>query len=106
MVLFAVDPGRSFHDVQEVFTEEQPRLAISGWFHRAKQEELSDWSAESIEQVITDCSNFLYLLLRVWHYAQLCIVHHFFSSTALNKYCSMMMLTSVIDCNCVTVCCS
>jgi 2OG-Fe(II) oxygenase superfamily len=62
MVLFAVDPGRSFHDVQEVFTEEQPRLAISGWFHRAKPEELSEWSAESIEQVIvTDCFNLLYL---------------------------------------------
>jgi 2OG-Fe(II) oxygenase superfamily len=63
MVLFAVDPGRSFHDVQEVFTEEQPRLAISGWFHRAKLEELSEWSAESIEQVmVTDYFTKLHLL--------------------------------------------
>ena len=32
MVLFAVQPGRSFHAVQEQLGA-QPRLAISGWFH-------------------------------------------------------------------------
>jgi len=29
----AVQPGKSFHDVEEVYTSESPRLAISGWFH-------------------------------------------------------------------------
>ncbi|KAG5179876.1 Oxoglutarate and iron-dependent oxygenase degradation C-term-domain-containing protein [Tribonema minus] len=48
MVLFAVDPGRSFHD--EVFSEEQPRLSISGWFHGAHDDELKDWSQEIIQQ--------------------------------------------------------
>jgi prolyl 3-hydroxylase /prolyl 3,4-dihydroxylase len=33
MALFTVQPGRSFHAVQEVFTDTKPRLSISGWFH-------------------------------------------------------------------------
>lgn len=33
MALFTVQPGRSFHSVQEVYTDEKPRLSISGWFH-------------------------------------------------------------------------
>jgi prolyl 3-hydroxylase /prolyl 3,4-dihydroxylase len=28
-----VQPGRSFHDVEEVYTSAHQRLAISGWFH-------------------------------------------------------------------------
>jgi len=28
-----VQPGKSFHDVEEVYTSDHPRLAISGWFH-------------------------------------------------------------------------
>jgi len=31
--LVAVQPGKSFHDVEEVYTSEHARLAISGWFH-------------------------------------------------------------------------
>jgi len=31
--MVAVQPGQSFHDVEEVYTSEHPRLAISGWFH-------------------------------------------------------------------------
>lgn len=33
LVLFKVMPGRSFHSIQEVFTNEKPRLSLSGWFH-------------------------------------------------------------------------
>ena len=33
MAIFTVQPGRSFHSVQEVYTDEKPRLSISGWFH-------------------------------------------------------------------------
>jgi Rps23 Pro-64 3,4-dihydroxylase Tpa1-like proline 4-hydroxylase len=33
MVMFAVLPGKSFHDIEEVVTSDNPRLSISGWFH-------------------------------------------------------------------------
>eukprot|EP00892_Ulva_mutabilis_P005320 jgi/Ulvmu1/315/UM001_0319.1 len=33
MALFTVQPGRSFHSVQEVFNPAKPRLSISGWYH-------------------------------------------------------------------------
>ena len=33
MALFEVLPGRSFHSVQETFTDERPRASIQGWFH-------------------------------------------------------------------------
>jgi prolyl 3-hydroxylase /prolyl 3,4-dihydroxylase len=32
IALFPVQPGRSYHSVQEVFSD-KPRLSISGWFH-------------------------------------------------------------------------
>ena len=36
MAFFTVQPGRSFHSVQEVFAEDKPRLSISGWYHAAE----------------------------------------------------------------------
>jgi len=33
MALFAVQPGRSYHSVQEVYAPEKVRLSISGWYH-------------------------------------------------------------------------
>jgi hypothetical protein len=33
MALFTVQPGHSFHAVQEVYASDKPRLSISGWFH-------------------------------------------------------------------------
>eukprot|EP01045_Picozoa_sp_COSAG04_P006455 COSAG04_NODE_317_length_16987_cov_33.718025_13_plen_611_part_00 len=35
MAIFAVQPGRSYHAVQEVYTERSPRLSIQGWYHAA-----------------------------------------------------------------------
>jgi len=35
MAFFTVQPGYSFHAVQEVFAEAKPRLSISGWYHAA-----------------------------------------------------------------------
>ena len=35
MAFFTVQPGRSFHAVQEVFADGKPRLSISGWYHAA-----------------------------------------------------------------------
>ena len=33
MALFTVQPGRSYHSVEEVYTSEKVRLSISGWYH-------------------------------------------------------------------------
>jgi prolyl 3-hydroxylase /prolyl 3,4-dihydroxylase len=30
---FVVQPGRSFHDVEEVFVDGKARMAVSGWYH-------------------------------------------------------------------------
>ncbi|CAN0141118.1 unnamed protein product, partial [Hapterophycus canaliculatus] len=49
MVLFAVQPGRSFHDVQEVYNEHKPRLAVSGWFHGALESEMGDWPGHKFD---------------------------------------------------------
>ena len=35
MAFFTVQPGRSFHAVEEVFADSKLRLSISGWFHAA-----------------------------------------------------------------------
>ena len=35
MAFFTVQPGRSFHAVQEVFADGKPRLSIPGWYHAA-----------------------------------------------------------------------
>eukprot|EP00039_Didymoeca_costata_P033108 m.40734 g.40734 ORF g.40734 m.40734 type:complete len:532 (-) comp9701_c0_seq2:1017-2612(-) len=35
LAMFAVQPGTSFHSVQEVFSDKAPRLSIQGWFHGA-----------------------------------------------------------------------
>ncbi|KAI8332562.1 Oxoglutarate and iron-dependent oxygenase degradation C-term-domain-containing protein [Chlamydoabsidia padenii] len=32
-VMFTVQPGHSFHSVEEVVAQDKPRLSISGWFH-------------------------------------------------------------------------
>eukprot|EP00879_Flechtneria_rotunda_P017131 GHRR01017941.1.p1 GENE.GHRR01017941.1~~GHRR01017941.1.p1 ORF type:complete len:466 (+),score=131.78 GHRR01017941.1:259-1656(+) len=36
MAMFVVQPGRSFHAVQEVLSADKPRLSISGWYHAEK----------------------------------------------------------------------
>ena len=42
MAFFTVQPGRSFHSVQEVFAADKPRLSISGWYHAAAPPEGSE----------------------------------------------------------------
>ncbi|EDQ90687.1 uncharacterized protein MONBRDRAFT_16204, partial [Monosiga brevicollis MX1] len=39
MAFFRVEPGRSYHAVQEVMREGSPRLSIQGWFHAASEPE-------------------------------------------------------------------
>jgi prolyl 3-hydroxylase /prolyl 3,4-dihydroxylase len=41
MAMFKVQPGRSYHSVQEVYAD-KPRLSISGWFHGPTPPEGSD----------------------------------------------------------------
>ncbi|PLW12361.1 hypothetical protein PCANC_08331 [Puccinia coronata f. sp. avenae] len=38
-VFFTVQPGKSFHSVEEVFNLKKSRLSISGWFHLPHQDE-------------------------------------------------------------------
>ncbi|RMZ56634.1 hypothetical protein APUTEX25_002723, partial [Auxenochlorella protothecoides] len=42
MAMFAVQPGVSFHSIQENFTVDQPRMSIQGWFHRDTPPEGAD----------------------------------------------------------------
>ena len=55
MALFKVQPGRSYHSVQEVYTEENPRLSISGWFHGLTPPVGSDLA--SLKQIMTKGDN-------------------------------------------------
>ena len=49
MALFKVQPGRSYHSVQEVFAD-KPRLSISGWFHGRTPPEGSEGA--SLQQLL------------------------------------------------------
>ncbi|WIA40768.1 hypothetical protein OEZ86_004448 [Tetradesmus obliquus] len=42
MAMFVVQPGRSFHSVQEVLSADKPRLSISGWYHKAAPQQGSE----------------------------------------------------------------
>ena len=42
MAMFAVLPGKSFHDIEEVVVSDKPRLSISGWWHGEKPPEGSE----------------------------------------------------------------
>jgi len=39
MVFFQVQPGKSFHAVQEVFASCKPRVSISGWYHVSRSQQ-------------------------------------------------------------------
>ncbi|KAJ6263348.1 hypothetical protein Dda_1911 [Drechslerella dactyloides] len=39
LACFVVQPGKSFHDVEEVFVDGKARMAISGWFHIPEKHE-------------------------------------------------------------------
>ena len=51
MAMFVVQPGRSYHAVQEVRTDKRPRLSIQGWFHGPTPLEGSDMA--SLSQIMT-----------------------------------------------------
>lgn len=61
-IFFEVQPGRSFHSVEEVIVgggnDPRERLSISGWFHKAQEGEVgytpepSDREKSSLEQLV------------------------------------------------------
>lgn len=51
MALFAVQPGCSYHAVQEVYAEDKPRLSISGWYHTTEPPVGSDLA--SLSQIMS-----------------------------------------------------
>lgn len=55
MALFMVQPGRSYHAVQEVFAAGKPRLSISGWYHAASPPPGSDLA--SLKQIMSKGSD-------------------------------------------------
>ena len=56
MMFFAVLPGKSFHDIEEVVVAGKPRLSISGWFHGATPPEGSE-RATLNQILVNDKSN-------------------------------------------------
>ena len=64
---FAVQPGQSFHDVEEVFArqgegasdEERVRMAISGWYHVPQEGE--DGYVEGLEEQLAESSSLMQL---------------------------------------------
>ena len=55
-VMFEVQPGKSFHSVEEVTIETdefgRQRLSISGWFHKAQSGE-EDYEEEPVEEAVS-----------------------------------------------------
>ncbi|KAI9029406.1 Oxoglutarate and iron-dependent oxygenase degradation C-term-domain-containing protein [Hyaloraphidium curvatum] len=47
MAMFAVQPGRSFHSIQEVRAGDKPRMSIQGWFHRAEPPAHPEWATRN-----------------------------------------------------------
>ena len=54
--MFEVQPGKSFHSVEEVTVETdesgRQRLSISGWFHKAQPGE-EDYEDEPLEEAVS-----------------------------------------------------
>lgn len=86
-VFFEVQPGRSFHSVEEVTIDEgdcaRQRLSISGWFHKAQEGEegyegkVEDTFKSSLEQLV--CTHFacrrIKLTISFRHQLPPCILH-------------------------------
>ena len=57
MALFRVQPGVSFHSVQEVYTD-KPRMAIQGWFHGPADDTMKlAGEMATVKQLITHSGN-------------------------------------------------
>jgi len=47
MVIFSIEPGKSFHAVQEVYAKHKARVSISGWYHVADKTTFSTENASA-----------------------------------------------------------
>ncbi|EPS41341.1 hypothetical protein H072_4764 [Dactylellina haptotyla CBS 200.50] len=55
LACFVVQPGKSFHDVEEVFIDGKARMAVSGWFHIPEKHE--DGYVEGREKELAEKSS-------------------------------------------------
>ncbi|KAF3933891.1 hypothetical protein ABW19_dt0203841 [Dactylella cylindrospora] len=55
LACFVVQPGKSFHDVEEVFIDGKARMAVSGWFHTPEKHE--DGYVEGREKELAEKSS-------------------------------------------------
>ncbi|KAF3911851.1 hypothetical protein AA313_de0208775 [Arthrobotrys entomopaga] len=55
LACFVVQPGKSFHDVEEVFVDGKARMAVSGWFHIPEKHE--DGYVEGREKELAEKSS-------------------------------------------------
>lgn len=52
MAFFIVEPGVSFHSVEEVFSEHKNRVSLQGWFHQAKVVPMEDKAGATLQQIL------------------------------------------------------
>lgn len=67
-VFFEVQPGHSFHSVEEVVVDDggcdRQRLSISGWFHKAQEGE-EGYEGEEAEKPKSSLEQLVYLLIKI-----------------------------------------
>jgi Rps23 Pro-64 3,4-dihydroxylase Tpa1-like proline 4-hydroxylase len=50
LAMFVVEPGVSYHSVEEVFTEDKPRVSLQGWFHAENPPK--DYDKATLQQIL------------------------------------------------------
>ncbi|KAI8458335.1 Oxoglutarate and iron-dependent oxygenase degradation C-term-domain-containing protein [Phakopsora pachyrhizi] len=87
IVFFVVQPGRSFHSVEEVFNPKKSRLSISGWFHLPHVDEDGYEEGQRIklesEKKLKSLGASLDQLVRVYLFLFLC--RHLSSTEEISK---------------------
>lgn len=48
ITFFKVEPGLSYHAIQEIFTDRDNRLSISGWYHYLEPPQVLDEAQSSV----------------------------------------------------------
>jgi len=56
MVIFSIEPGKSFHAVQEVYAQNKARVSISGWYHVADKTIVSTEKASAQTLLSGSCA--------------------------------------------------
>lgn len=78
-VFFEVQPGHSFHSVEEVVVDEadcsRQRLSISGWFHKAQEGE-EGYEGEELEKPKSSLEQLVRSMHCTTNYSERCHRHH------------------------------